>query len=150
MRVLITGGAGYIGTHTMLEILAAGHDACVIDNFSNSSPEALSRVKTLSNRTFDFHQADMRDREALTKHISDYAPDAIIHFAGLKAVGESVEKPLEYYENNVQGTINLLQAMNAANCQNIVFFSSATVYGDPDFLPFTEGHQSLWAQQTTY
>ncbi len=140
MRVLITGGAGYIGTHTMLEVLGAGHEVCVIDNFSNSAPEALERVKTLSNRTFTFQNADMRDREGLTRHLKDFKPDAVIHFAGLKAVGESVEKPLEYYENNVQGTINLLQAMKAADCNNIVFSSSATVYGDPDFLPITEDH----------
>ncbi len=140
MRVLITGGAGYIGTHTMLEVLGAGHEVCVIDNFSNSAPEALERVKTLSNRSFTFHKADLRDREGLTQHLKDFKPDAVIHFAGLKAVGESVEMPLEYYENNVQGTINLLQAMKAANCQNIVFSSSATVYGDPDFLPITEDH----------
>ncbi len=140
MRVLITGGAGYIGTHTMLEVLGAGHEVCVIDNFSNSAPEALTRVKTLSNRSFAFHKADMRDRGALTKHLQDFKPGAVIHFAGLKAVGESVEKPLEYYENNVQGTINLLQAMKAADCMNIVFSSSATVYGDPDFLPITEDH----------
>jgi len=138
MRILITGDAGYIGTHTMLEVLAAGHEVCVIDNFVNSCPEALTRVKTLSNRSFEFHEADMRDRDALTRHVSDFAPDAVIHFAGLKAVGESVKKPLEYYENNVQGTINLLQAMKAADCRNIVFSSSATVYGDPEFLPITE------------
>ncbi len=83
MRVLITGGAGYIGTHTMLEVLGAGHDVCVIDNFSNSSPEALERVKTLSNRSFAFHNADMRNREALTRHVKDFKPDAVIHFAGL-------------------------------------------------------------------
>ena len=140
MRVLITGGAGYIGTHTMLEVLGTGHEVCVIDNFSNSAPEALERVKTLSNRNFTFHNADLRDRDTLTQHLKDFKPDAVIHFAGLKAVGESVEMPLEYYENNVQGTINLLQAMKAADCQSIVFSSSATVYGDPDFLPITEDH----------
>ena len=140
MRVLITGGAGYIGTHTMLEVLGAGHEVCVIDNFCNSAPEALERVKALSNRNFEFHNADMRDRETLTRHLKAFKPDAVIHFAGLKAVGESVKIPLEYYENNVQGTINLLQAMKAADCQKIVFSSSATVYGDPDFLPITEDH----------
>lgn len=140
MRVLITGGAGYIGTHTMLEVLGEGHDVCVIDNFSNSSPEALERVKKLSNRTFEFFNADLRDRENLIARVKDFVPDAVIHFAGLKAVGESVEMPLEYYENNVQGTINLLYAMKASGCQNIVFSSSATVYGDPDFLPITEDH----------
>lgn len=140
MRVLITGGAGYIGTHTMLEVLGAGHEVCVIDNFSNSSPEALERVKSLSNRSFEFYETDLRDRETLTERVKNFAPDAVIHFAGLKAVGESFEIPLEYYENNVQGTINLLQAMKASGCQNIVFSSSATVYGDPDFLPITEDH----------
>lgn len=140
MRVLLTGGAGYLGTHTMLEVLADGHEVCVIDNLSNSTPEGMERVKSLSNRTFEFHNADLRDRATLTTHLVDFAPDAVIHFAGLKAVGESVEKPLEYYENNVQGTINLLYAMEAAKCDNIVFSSSATVYGDPDFLPITEDH----------
>jgi len=140
MRVLITGGAGYLGTHTLLQVLAAGHEVCVFDNLSNSSPEGMERVKALSNRTFEFRNTDLRDRESLIERTKDFAPDAVIHFAGLKAVGESVEKPLEYYENNVQGTINLLYAMEAANCQNIVFSSSATVYGDPDFLPITEDH----------
>ena len=99
MRVLITGGAGYIGTHTLLEVLGSGHDVCVIDNFSNSAPEALERVKSLSNRNFTFHNADMRDREGLTGHLEAFQPDAVIHFAGLKAVGESVEKrPIECIE----------------------------------------------------
>ncbi|OUS05721.1 UDP-glucose 4-epimerase GalE [Rhodobacterales bacterium 52_120_T64] len=140
MRVLITGGAGYIGTHTLLEVLAADHEVCVIDNFSNSAPEALERVKALSNRRFTFQKCDMRDREALIGHLTNFKPEAIIHFAGLKAVGESVEMPLEYYENNVQGAINLLHAMKVSGCNNIVFSSSATVYGDPDFLPITEDH----------
>lgn len=140
MRVLITGGAGYIGTHTMLEVLGAGHDVCVFDNFSNSAPEGLDRVKTLSNRSFEFHEVDLRDRETLTQKTTEFAPDAVIHFAGLKAVGESVEQPLAYYENNVLGTVNLLHAMDAANCKNIVFSSSATVYGNPEYLPIDEAH----------
>lgn len=140
MRVLITGGAGYIGTHTLLEVLGAGHAACVVDNFSNSSPIALERVKALSNRNFESHDVDMRDTQRLAEVMKDFKPDAVIHFAGLKAVGESVEKPLAYYENNVQGTISLLNAMAASDCQRIVFSSSATVYGDPDYLPLDENH----------
>lgn len=140
MRVLVTGGAGYIGSHTLLEVLGGGNDVCVFDNFSNSSPVALERVRALSNRVFDFQELDLRDRDGLTRLMQDFAPDAVIHFAGLKAVGESVEKPLAYYENNVQGTISLLQAMEASGCNRIVFSSSATVYGDPQYLPLDEEH----------
>lgn len=140
MRILITGGAGYIGTHTLLEVLGAGHEVCVVDNFSNSSPVALDRVKALSNRNFEFSKVDLCDTSCLTEVMKDFMPEAVIHFAGLKAVGESVEKPLAYYENNVQGTISLLKAMEASNCQRIVFSSSATVYGDPDYLPLNESH----------
>ena len=140
MRILITGGAGYIGSHTLLSVLAADHQACVIDNFSNSHPDALTRVGLLSNRSFDIHQADLRDGSALTESVAAFRPDIVVHFAGLKAVGESEAHPLSYYEQNVFGTIRLLQAMDAAGCRSIVFSSSATVYGIPQYLPYDEAH----------
>jgi UDP-glucose 4-epimerase len=140
MRVLVTGGAGYVGSHTMLELLGAQHVACVVDNYSNSSPEALDRVARLSNRSFKRVTADICNEEALSEVCRTFRPDAVIHFAGLKAVGESVEKPVLYYENNVQGTVALLKAMDEAGCRRIVFSSSATVYGVPQYLPFDEAH----------
>ena len=140
MKVFVTGGAGYIGTHTLLQLLAAGHELCVFDNFSNSSPVALSRVRQLSNRDFQTVEGDIRDAAALRGVVTDFAPDAVIHFAGLKAVGESNEQPLRYYENNVAGSMNLLAAMDAAGCPRIVFSSSATVYGEAQYLPFDEDH----------
>ncbi len=140
MRILVTGGAGYIGSHTLLAVLAAGHEAHVIDNFSNSHPEALARVRRLSNRDFDVTEADIRDKAAMTAAVAAARPEAVIHFAGLKAVGESVEKPLSYFDVNVGGTVALLEALQAADCRRFVFSSSATVYGDPDYLPIDEGH----------
>ncbi len=140
MRIFITGGAGYIGSHTLLELLAAGHDACVFDNFCNSSAEALARVRQLSNRDFAEIVGDIRDGDALTTAMRNFAPDAVIHFAGLKAVGESTEKPLLYYDNNVNGSARLLAAMDAAGCGTIIFSSSATVYGAADYLPYDEAH----------
>lgn len=140
MKVFVTGGAGYIGTHTLLQLLAAGHDVCVFDNFSNASPVALTRVRQLSNRDFEQVEGDIRDAGALHQALADFVPDAVIHFAGLKAVGESNEKPLLYYENNVTGSVNLLAAMDAAGCRRIVFSSSATVYGEAQYLPFDEDH----------
>ena len=140
MRILITGGAGYIGSHTLLSVLAADHQACVIDNFSNSHPDALTRVGRLSNRPFDIHQTDLRDGNALAESVAAFRPDIVVHFAGLKAVGESESHPLSYYEQNVFGTIRLLQAMDAAGCRSIVFSSSATVYGTPQYLPYDEAH----------
>jgi len=140
MRVLVTGGAGYIGSHTMLELLGAQYEACVVDNYSNSSPEALDRVARLSNRSFERVTADIRDEDALLAACRAFRPEAVIHFAGLKAVGESVEKPVLYYENNVQGTVALLKAMDEVGCRRIVFSSSATVYGVPQYLPFDEAH----------
>lgn len=140
MRVLITGGAGYIGSHTLLEILNAEYDACVFDNFSNSDPIALERVGELTNRNFDLVTADIRDDQALKNAFKDFEPEAVIHFAGQKAVGESVADPLKYYEQNVQGTISLLKAMDVAQCRKIVFSSSATVYGEPIYLPYDEKH----------
>lgn len=140
MRILVTGGAGYIGSHTLLAVLAAGHEAHVIDNFSNSHPEALARVRRLSNRDFDVTEADIRDKAAMTAAVAGARPEAVIHFAGLKAVGELVEKPLSYFDVNVGGTVALLEALQAADCRRFVFSSSATVYGDPDYLPIDEGH----------
>ncbi len=140
MKVFVTGGAGYIGTHTLLQLLAAGHEPCVFDNFSNASPVALARVRQLSNRDFETIEGDIRDAAMLRSALVDFAPDAVIHFAGLKAVGESNDKPLLYYENNVSGSVNLLAAMDAAGCRRIVFSSSATVYGEAQYLPFDETH----------
>jgi len=136
--ILITGGAGYIGSHTCLEFLAAGHDIVVLDNLCNSSVESLRRVKELSGRDFPFVAADIRDRAALDALFKAHAIDAVIHFAGLKAVGESVEQPLRYYDNNIAGSITLCEAMQAAGVKTVVFSSSATVYGDPASVPIRE------------
>lgn len=140
MKIFLTGGAGYIGSHSLLAVLKAGHEAMVYDNFSNSSPEALKRVKRLANRDFEIVEGDIRDHAALEAAMKDFRPDVVIHFAGLKAVGESVEKPLQYYDNNVNGSVVLLDAMSAVNCPAIVFSSSATVYGEPEYLPYDEAH----------
>jgi len=140
MRVMVTGGAGYIGSHTLVELLTEGHQAFVIDNLSNGHEEALSRVKQLANKDFGFVKGDIRDGEALDKAFLEFKPEAVIHFAGLKAVGESVEQPLTYYENNVGGSVELLKAMDAHDCRKIVFSSSATVYGTPQYLPLDEDH----------
>jgi len=140
MRVLVTGGAGYIGTHTLLRLLEAEHEVLVYDNFSNSSPEALRRVRTLSNRDFESREGDIRDVGAMNSVIGDFRPEAVVHFAGLKAVGESQEKPLEYYSQNFGGSVTLLDAMQRHGCNRIVFSSSATVYGEAQYLPFDEDH----------
>lgn len=140
MRVLVTGGAGYIGSHTLVELLVAGHEAFVIDNLSNGHEEALRRVKQLANKDFGFLAGDIRDADSLNQAFSGFKPNAVIHFAGLKAVGESVEKPLAYYENNVNGSVELLKAMDKYDCTRIVFSSSATVYGEPQYLPLDENH----------
>lgn len=140
MRVFLTGGAGYIGSHTLADLLAGGHEACVYDNYANSDPEALERVRSLTNRGFESVEGDIRHVDKLRKALTDFRPDAVIHFAGLKAVGDSVVRPLDYYENNVQGSIALLRAMGEAGCGRIVFSSSATVYGDPTYLPLDEAH----------
>ncbi len=138
MRILVTGGAGYIGSHTVLELLQAGHDVVVIDNLSNSNQESLRRVAQLAGRAPVFHRGDLLDRAAVAA-VFDAAPiDAVIHFAALKAVGESVAQPLRYYHNNVTGTLHLLQAMEAHDVRCLVFSSSATVYGDPQQMPLTE------------
>ncbi|MEJ6404763.1 UDP-glucose 4-epimerase GalE [Yoonia sp. 2307UL14-13] len=140
MRVLVTGGAGYIGSHTILELMAQGHDVCVLDNYSNASPEVLTRVRALSNGTIADFKGDIRDAKTLDDIMATFRPEAVIHFAGLKAVGESQEKPLHYYDVNVSGTLTLLHAMGRVGCRRIVFSSSATVYGEPDYLPCDEAH----------
>lgn len=138
MRILVTGGAGYIGSHTTLELLRAGHDVIVVDNLINSHEEALRRVMSLAGKPLIFHRVDLLDRDALAG-VFDAAPvDAVIHFAALKAVGESVAQPLRYYHNNVTGTLNLLQIMDERDVRRFVFSSSATVYGDPQRVPITE------------
>jgi len=137
-RILVTGGAGYIGSHTCLELLLAGYEVTVVDNLSNSSEQALARVRELAGRPVRFHRADVRDRQALDAVFAGAAIDAVIHFAGLKAVGESVEQPLAYYQNNVAGTLTLCEAMKAQGVRRLVFSSSCTVYGDPQVVPVTE------------
>lgn len=140
MRVLVTGGAGYIGTHTLVDLLAKGHEVCVVDNFSNSEKTALDRVSEISGKTIPYCEADIREKSALQRIFEDFRPEAVVHFAGLKAVGESVEQPLRYYDVNVTGTLCLLAAMDQVACKKIVFSSSATVYGEPKYLPIDEEH----------
>ena len=138
MSILVTGGAGYIGSHTCLELLRAGHDLIVVDNLSNSHAEALARVRALSGRDFAFHQEDLRDAAAMAKIFSTGKIDSVIHFAALKAVGESVAKPLLYWDNNVGGTLVLLEQMEKAGVRTMVFSSSCTVYGNPASVPIRE------------
>ncbi len=140
MKVLVTGGAGYIGSHTCLELLRSGYEVSVVDSLYNGSEEALKRVQRLSNRSLEFSQCDVRDAYALDEIFEQFNPDAVIHFAGLKAVGESFAEPARYYDVNVGGTAVLLSAMQRAGCMNIVFSSSATVYGEPQYLPCDESH----------
>ena len=139
-NILVTGGAGYIGSHTCLDLLQNGWTPVVVDNFVNSKPASLKRVARLTNRDFPVIEADVRETGAITQVLKDHLCEAVIHFAGLKAVGESSEKPLDYYSNNFIGSHSLLVAMQAAGCKRIVFSSSATVYGEPKFLPYTEDH----------
>ncbi len=141
MAILVTGGAGYIGSHTCVEILDAGYDIVIVDNFYNSCPESLNRIKELTGKDFKFYECDIRDRAGLDKVFAENKIDAVIHFAGLKAVGESCAKPLEYYENNIGGTITLCEAMRDAGCKKIVFSSSATVYGENNPSPLKETMQ---------
>lgn len=140
MRVLVTGGAGYIGSHTLIELRAQGHEVFVVDSFDNSSPEVLARVSELTQATVPFAEVDIRDRAAMGDVMAAFRPDAVIHFAGLKAVGESSIIPLRYYDVNISGTLSLLEAMDKVGCKRIVFSSSATVYGLPQYLPFDEDH----------
>ncbi len=138
MKILVTGGAGYIGSHTCIQLLEAGHEIVVVDNFYNSKYEAVRRIRELSGKDFPFYEADVCDSEAVEKIFSENKIDAIIHFAGLKAVGESVRIPLRYYDNNLTSTLVLLKAMEKHGVKNFVFSSSATVYGNPASVPITE------------
>lgn len=138
--IFVTGGAGYIGSHTCVELLNAGLDVTVFDNFSNSQPEALTRVQAIAGKQLRVVEGDIRDGAALQQALADSGAKAVIHFAGLKAVGESEAEPLRYYDNNVVGTMRLLEAMKATGVKQMVFSSSATVYGVPQFLPYTEQH----------
>jgi UDP-glucose 4-epimerase len=138
MAILVTGGAGYIGSHTCVELLNAGNEVIVVDNFSNSKPESLKRVKEITGKEFSFYEVDLLDRQALAKVFEENEIDAVIHFAGLKAVGESVSIPLHYYHNNITGTLMLCQVMQEFNVKNLVFSSSATVYGMPEKMPISE------------
>lgn len=138
MAVLVTGGAGYIGSHTVVELLNANREVVVLDNLSNSSAKSLDRVKQITGKAVTFYQGDVLDRALLKRIFADHNIESVIHFAGLKAVGESVVKPIEYYRNNVEGSLTLLDEMRQANVFNFVFSSSATVYGDPEIIPITE------------
>lgn len=138
MAILVTGGAGFIGSHTVLELLNAGYEVVVVDNLVNASKESLKRVEELSNKKVTFYENDILDRDALNKIFDKEDIDSVIHFAGLKAVGESVAKPLEYYHNNISGSLVLFDVMRNHGVKNIIFSSSATVYGDPAFIPITE------------
>ena len=138
MRILVSGGAGYIGSHTCVELLSAGHRVVVVDNLSNSSPVALERVRELAPGELELHQVDLRDAEALDRVVASSGADAVVHFAGLKAVGESVAEPLRYYDNNFVGTLHLIRSMEAHGVRRLVFSSSCTVYGHPEHLPITE------------
>ncbi|MGQ4276455.1 UDP-glucose 4-epimerase GalE [Pseudidiomarina sp. E22-M8] len=136
--ILVTGGAGYIGSHTIVELLEAGHEVLALDNLSNSTAESLRRVERITGKNLKFIEGDIRDAELLRQIFTDHAITSVVHFAGLKAVGESVEQPLRYYENNVSGTLTLCQVMAEFDVKNIVFSSSATVYGDPASVPINE------------
>lgn len=138
MTILVTGGAGYIGSHTCLELLNSDLDVVVVDNFTNSKTEALDRVQKITNKKLAIYPVDIRDKHGLRQIFKERHIDAVIHFAGLKAVGESVKLPLRYYDNNVTGTLTLLEVMTEFDCQKLVFSSSATVYGDPKIVPITE------------
>ncbi len=138
MKILVTGGAGFIGSHTVVELVESGYDVVVVDNLVNSSEKSLQRVEEITGRQIPFYKADITDPVSMNDILDKEKVDGCIHFAGLKAVGESVSKPWEYYENNIQGTLILLDAMNKHGVKNIIFSSSATVYGDPEFVPITE------------
>lgn len=138
MKVLVTGGTGYIGSHTCIQLLEAGHTPVILDNLCNSKKAVLSKIKLVAGQEPEFVQADIRDKQALLEVLKQHDIEAVIHFAGLKAVGESVEKPLEYYDNNVNGTLVLVDAMREVGVKTLIFSSSATVYGDPASVPITE------------
>ncbi len=138
MSILVTGGAGFIGSHTVVELLEENEDIIIVDNFINSKPEVLDKIKQISKKEFKFYEVDLLDEEKLEKIFEENSIEAVIHFAGLKAVGESVEKPIEYYHNNITGTLILLNLMKKYNCKKIIFSSSATVYGNPKEVPIKE------------
>ena len=138
MAILVTGGAGYIGSHTVVELLEAGEDIVIVDNFVNSKPEALDKIKKITGKDFKFYEMDYSNKEELNKVFTENKIDAVLNFAGYKAVGESVKKPIEYYMNNISGALVLLDVMRAHNCKKFIFSSSATVYGDPATVPITE------------
>ena len=148
MSILVTGGAGFIGSHTVVELLNAGYDVIIVDNFVNSKPEALEAIKKITGKDFKFYKVDIVNKEELNK-VFDENPDiqAVIHFAALKAVGESVAKPIEYYENNLNGTLSLVDCMRKHNVKKIVFSSSATVYGDPASVPIKEDYKRCMRKQ---
>lgn len=137
-KILVTGGTGYIGSHAVVELLEAGEEVIIVDNFSNSSPDVLDKIKEITGKEFGFYEVDLLDEEKLEKVFKENEIESVMHFAGLKAVGESVAKPIEYYHNNITGTLILLKLMKKYNCKKIVFSSSATVYGNPAKLPITE------------
>ena len=138
MSVLVTGGAGYIGSHTVIELLEDNKEVVIVDNFSNSNPMVLDRIKQITNKDFKFYEVDVTDKEALEVVFRENKIDSVIHFAAYKAVGESVQKPLEYYTNNITNTLTVLNLMKQYNVKNFVFSSSATVYGDPHACPIKE------------
>ena len=140
MKLLLTGGTGYIGSHTAVALCQAGHDVVLLNNLSNSKASVLERLQRILGHSLPFVQADVRDTTLLTQTLQTHGIEAVVHFAGLKAVGESVAQPLAYFANNVQGTISLLQAMQQAHVHQLVFSSSATVYGEPQYLPLDEQH----------
>ena len=139
MSVLVTGGAGYIGSHTVVELLNSGKDVVIIDNFSNSKPEVLENIKKITGKDFKFYEVDYLNRKELEKVFEENNIEAVLNFAGYKAVGESVKKPLEYYENNISGAIVLLETMKKYNVKKFIFSSSATVYGEPENIAETKG-----------
>ncbi|MDE5592948.1 MAG: UDP-glucose 4-epimerase GalE [Clostridiales bacterium] len=141
MAILVTGGAGYIGSHTCVELLNSGHDVVVVDNFCNSTSESVNRVQKITGKTVKLYEGDVRDKTVMNKIFDENNIDSVIHFAGLKAVGESCAKPIEYYDNNLISTLALLDVMRNHGCKKIVFSSSATVYGEPKYLPYDEAHE---------
>jgi len=140
VKVFVTGGAGYIGSHTCIELLEAGHEVFIMDNLSNGHEAAIKRIRNITNCEIGFMNADIRNTSSLDNVFNTFKPDVVIHFAGLKAVGESVSDPLRYYDVNVGGSISLLDAMTRADCRSLIFSSSATVYGEPEYLPYDEVH----------
>lgn len=140
MKILLTGGAGYIGSHTAVELLYKGHEVVIFDNFSNSSPASVQRIAQITGRSVPLVQGDVREQSVLEQTLREHAIDSVVHFAGKKAVGESVAQPVDYFDNNVNGTLVLIRAMEATGVKRLVFSSSATVYGDPQYLPLDEQH----------